>query len=226
MEKNYEYLLFDLDGTLTYSHEGIYNCMRHALRETGKPEPTDEQLRACVGPPLDYSFGVIFGFPETEIAEGVKKYRERYSTVGLFENEPIAGARECLSRLKGAGYGLALATSKPCAFAVRIAEKFGFSPYLDAIAGSGLDGSLNTKAAVIEEALRLLGAKDKKRCLMIGDRKHDAEGARACGVDFAALDVGYAEAGELKRENPAYYLRSFAELENLLCGEETGKMGD
>ena len=226
MEKTYDYLLFDLDGTLTYSHTGIYNCMRHALRALGKPEPTEAELRCCVGPPLEYSFREIFGCTQAEAEAGVKKYRERYSTVGLFENEPIEGAKECLAYLKKAGYKLALATSKPLVFARQIAEKFGFTPYLDVLAGCGVDGSLNTKAAVIEEALRLLGTNEREKCLMIGDRKHDAEGARACGVDFAALDVGYAEEGELENERPNYYLSSFAELEALFGNRESGKMRD
>ena len=176
--KNYKYLLFDLDGTLTYSHPGIYNCIRYALEAFGRPQPTEKQLRACVGPPLTYSFSEIFGMSEEETEAAVKKYRERYADKGLFENEPIPGAAELLASLKQKGYVQAIATSKPKIFAERIADKFNFTPFLDAVAGSGTDGSFPTKASVIDEAVRLLGA-EKSACLMIGDRKHDAEGARA-----------------------------------------------
>ena len=205
--KNYKYLLFDLDGTLTYSHPGIYNCIRYALEAFGRPQPTEKQLRACVGPPLTYSFSEIFGMSEEE-------------TEGLFENEPIPGAAELLASLKQKGYVQAIATSKPKIFAERIADKFNFTPFLDAVAGSGTDGSFPTKASVIDEAVRLLGA-EKSACLMIGDRKHDAEGARACGVDFAGLKTGYAEDGELEAEPSAGVFADFGELAAFLS--ETAK---
>jgi phosphoglycolate phosphatase len=215
VKKGYRYILFDLDGTLTYSHPGIYNCMRYALQALGKPEPTEAQLKLCVGPPLTYSFSQIFSLPEEEVPLAVKKYRERYAEKGLFENSPIEGALKTLEVLSRAGYALAIATSKPRIFAERIADKFGFSPFLTAVAGSGTDGSLNTKADVILEALRLLNA-PKEESLMVGDRKHDAEGARLCGLDFAGLDVGYAEKGELAAEHPNYLFASFDELVSFL----------
>lgn len=218
--KNYKYLLFDLDGTLTYSHPGIYNCIRYALEAFGRPQPTEKQLRACVGPPLTYSFSEIFGMSEEETEAAVKKYRERYADKGLFENEPIPGAAELLASLKQRGYVQAIATSKPKIFAERIADKFNFTPFLDAVAGSGTDGSFPTKASVIDEAVRLLGA-EKSACLMIGDRKHDAEGACACGVDFAGLKTGYAEDGELEAEPSAGVFADFAELAAFLS--ETAK---
>ena len=143
--KNYKYLLFDLDGTLTYSHPGIYNCIRYALEAFGRPQPTEKQLRACVGPPLTYSFSEIFGMSEEETEAAVKKYRERYADKGLFENEPIPGAAELLASLKQKGYVQAIATSKPKIFAERIADKFNFTPFLDAVAGSGTDGSFSQR---------------------------------------------------------------------------------
>lgn len=216
--KKYKYILFDLDGTLTYSHEGIYNCMRYALAALGRPEPTERQLRLCVGPPLTYSFREIFHISDEELPLAVGKYRERYADKGLFENEPIPGALETLKTLSEAGYELAMATSKPKIFAGRIAEKFGFLPFLKAVAGSGTDGSFPTKASVIREAMRLLNA-EKEASLMVGDRMHDAEGARECGVDFAGLDVGYAEKGELEAQRPEYLFASFREFTDFLTGQ-------
>ena len=213
--KKYRYILFDLDGTLTYSHPGIYRCLRYALESLGKPAPTDAQLRPCVGPPLTYSFSVLFGLSESETELAVKKYREQYSQKGMFENEPIPGAKEMLRALSEAGYALAVATSKPKIFAERIVEKFGFTPFLSAVAGSGTDGSLPTKADVIREAMRLLNA-PAGLCLMVGDQTYDAIGARACGVDFAGLDIGYAEKGELEKQNPDYLFSNFRQLTELL----------
>ena len=212
--KRYHYLLFDLDGTLTYSHKGIYACMRYALQRFGIAPPTDGELRKCVGPPLVYSFSEFFGMDRENAERATAVYRERYATVGWQENEPIAGAKELLRDLKKAGYTLALATSKPKVFADKIADEFGFTPYLTARVGSGVDGSFPTKASVIAEAVRQLNA-DKSQCLMIGDRKHDVEGAREVGVDVLALDVGYAEVGELTACAPDYYCKTLDELRSV-----------
>lgn len=213
--KRYRYLLFDLDGTLTYSHKGIYACMRYALSRYGIAPPSDEELRKCVGPPLVYSFSEFFGLDEENARRATAIYRERYSTVGWKENEPIDGAKELLCDLQKAGYTLALATSKPKIFAQKIVDEFGFTPYLSAVVGSGIDGSFPTKASVIEEVVRQLGA-NKAECLMVGDRFHDVEGARQAGVDVVGLDVGYAEVGELQSCAPDYYCQTIEELKKTL----------
>ena len=214
--KKYRYLLFDLDGTLTYSHPGIYASIRYALEDAGRGEPTERQLRSCVGPPLVYSFRHIFGMTEEETNRAVVKYRERYSEKGLFENAPVPGAKEILESLKSAGYVSAIATSKPKIFAEKIADKFGFTPFLETVAGSGTDGSFPTKGSVIREAMRLLRA-EKELCLMLGDRRQDAEGARECDIDFAGFSGGYAEPGELEAEAPAFLFSDFEELRARLC---------
>ena len=179
--KKYRYLLFDLDGTLTYSHPGIYASIRYALEDAGRGEPTERQLRSCVGPPLVYSFRHIFGMTEEETNRAVVKYRERYSEKGLF--------------------------------AERIADQFGFTPFLETVAGSGTDGSFPTKGSVIREAMRILRA-GKEDCLMLGDRRQDAEGARECGIDFAGFSGGYAEEGELEAEKPVFLFSDFGELKS------------
>ncbi len=215
--KKYICILFDLDGTLTYSHPGIYACFRYALEKMGAPTPTDEQLRPCVGPSLMYSFQNFFGYSETDAAKATALYRERYAEKGIWENEPIPSAVETLKALKEAGYKLAMATSKPIVFAEQISKRFGFAPYFDAEVGSGLDEkTLATKAAVIEEAMKRLGA-TAEECLMVGDRFHDVEGARAHGVDCAMLKVGYAQNdAEFAECKPAYVFDGFAELREFL----------
>lgn len=214
--QRYKYILFDLDGTLIYSHKGIFSCIRYALNELGLGEPKPEQLRKCIGPTLMYSFQNFFGLDEEKARLATAKYREKYGVTGVMENEPIEGAAEALRDLQAAGYRLALATSKPSVYADRIAERWGFSAYLAAQVGSGIDGSLPTKASVIAEAMRRLGAKPAET-LMVGDRKHDAEGARENGVDCALLKVGYAEdEAEFVACAPRYVWRDFAELKNNL----------
>ena len=216
--KRYKYVLFDLDGTLTHSHPGIHACIRHALKVMGKPEPKMEQLRLCIGPTLMYSFQNYFGLSEKEAAEATEHYRKEYAKTGVLNNAPIDGALETLKALKSAGYILAMATSKPSIFADLIAKEYGFTPYFTEQVGCGVDGSLPTKASVIEEAMRRLGA-NAEECLMVGDRKHDAEGARENGVDCALLKVGYAEnEEEFQTSIPTYVFEGFKELRNFLLG--------
>lgn len=214
--KNYQWLLFDLDGTLIYSHEGIYSCIRHALKAMGETvSPTDDELRKTIGPPLEYTFSHFFGMSEERAALATQKYREKYEETGVYQNTLISGAKEALSALKKAGYTLAMATSKPAPFALKIARQHGIKEYFKEIVGCGLDGSLPTKAAVVEEAMRRLGA-EKEQTLMIGDRKHDIEGAHANGVSTAIVNVGYAERGEFDAVKPAYLFQDFKALTEAL----------
>ena len=213
--KKYRYLLFDLDGTLTHSHPGIFACIRYALGLMNREQPTEEVLRKAVGPSLMWSFTHLFGMTEEDATEATRLYRVRYTEIGWRENAPIDGALETLKALREKGFVLAMATSKPLVFAKQISELFGFHPYFSVEVGSGIGGEFPTKAAVIEEVVRQLGA-DKRDCLMIGDRKHDIEGAREAGVDVAALDVGYAEEGEFEAYPPDEYFASFAALKEAL----------
>lgn len=218
--RKYEYILFDLDGTLIHSHPGIFAGIRYALKEMGRTdEPTDEYLRQCIGPALTYSFSRFFHMTEEESEEATAKYRAWYAVDGVFRCAPIEGALQALKTLKEAGYTLAMATSKPKLFADKIAERFGFSAYLSVQVGCGLDGSFPTKSSVIAEAIRQLGA-DRERCLMVGDRKHDAEGAKEQGVDCALLAVGYAAAEEIVAAQPRYAFDDFAQLTAFLTTDD------
>lgn len=217
--KKYKYVFFDLDGTLTHSHPGIYGCFRYALKALGEPDPDESILRKCIGPSLMYSFTTYFGMSEERARLATAKYRERYSVVGWQENGEIEGAVEALKILREKGFILAMATSKPKIYADQIAEKFGFSPYFHAQVGSGMDGSFPTKASVIQECIRQLGA-NKDECLMVGDREHDAEGAKEVGVDCALLKVGYAEEGEFARCKPEYVFNGFNDLLDMLLEEK------
>ncbi|MBR4943377.1 MAG: HAD hydrolase-like protein [Clostridia bacterium] len=212
----YRYILFDLDGTLVYSHRGIYECIAIALQQMGKPLPTAEQLARCIGPTLMYSFQNYFGLNEEDAWEATGRYRAVYPERGMYNCQVIEGMVACVEALKGVGYRLAVATSKPETFAKKIAERFEFAGYFEEIVGCGLDGSLNTKASVIEEALKRLGA-SADECLMVGDRHHDVEGARENGMDVALLKVGYAEnEEEYEWSKPDYIFDNFEKLQAFL----------
>lgn len=212
-----KYILFDLDGTLTDPKEGITKCVQYALEYFGIYEPDLEKLVKFIGPPLDVSFSEYYGMSEADASIAVDKYRERFSSIGIFENGLYEGIIDMLKALKKSGRCLALATSKPDVFAVRIVEKYGIAPYLDVLAGGKIGGSCN-KDDVIAEALDMLGVtdNDKQEVIMVGDRKHDIIGAKKCGIESVGVRFGYAEEGELETAGADYIVSTVEELEKLL----------
>ena len=196
--KNYDILLFDLDGTLTDSAEGIVNCAEYALNSLGISEPDRSKLLRFIGPPLIDSFMDFYGLSREDAVKAVAAYRERYPVKGIFENRVYEGIPEALELLKKGGKRLALATSKPEIYAKRILEHFDLAKYFEVVTGAELSGVRNAKADVIDECLKRLGCPVKDTVLMIGDRKHDVEGAKLCGVACAGVKFGYAEENELE----------------------------
>ncbi len=191
-----DYVLFDLDGTLTDPKEGITRCVQYALAKFGIAADCDE-LIPFIGPPLQASFREFYGMSEEESTRAVAFYRERFSDIGLFENKVYPSIPDVLSELRRRGKTLAVATSKPTVYSVRICEKFGLSQYFDHIIGSELDGRRVEKADVIEEALRVLGC-SAAQAVMIGDRKFDILGAHQCGLKAVGVRYGYAADNELE----------------------------
>ncbi|WP_295212087.1 HAD family hydrolase [Ruminococcus sp.] len=195
--RKYETVLFDLDGTLTESGEGIINSAVYALKKFGI-EPEMSQMGKFLGPPLKDSFRDFYGFSEEKCVEAVKYYREYYTTKGIFENKVYEGVEDCLKALKSAGLKLAVATSKPQVFAVKILEHFHLVEYFDFIGGAELDGTRSVKAEVITHTLKNCGADDRSNVIMVGDRKHDVLGAKALGMDCIGVLYGYGSREELE----------------------------
>lgn len=200
----YRYLLFDLDGTLTDPAEGITKCVAYALKHYGIDAEPDT-LKSFIGPPLLDQFMAYAGFDRETAAAAVEKYRERFREIGIFENRVLGGIPELLRTLRESGYVLCVSSSKPEVFVNRILEKYGLAQYFSVTVGAELDGTRSAKADVIEETLARLGEKypdedfsDRSRCLMIGDRIHDIEGACKCRMDALGVTFGYAAQGELE----------------------------
>ena len=187
-------VLFDLDGTLTDSGEGIINCAALALRHFGLPVPTREEMRVFVGPPLYETFQK-FGVPADKTDEAIQVYRSRYIPTGMFENTPYPGVKGLLETLKNEGYTLYVATSKPEEMSVTILERFGLAPYFDRICGASTDTSRSTKDAVIAYLLAQSGAKEDM--VMVGDTKYDVLGAKAHGIPTIGVSWGYGSAEEM-----------------------------
>lgn len=217
----YHTILFDLDGTLTDSREGILNCLRYALEKLGEPVPEEQTLLRFIGPPLQDSFERFCGFSPEKALEAIRLFRERYAPIGKFENAAAPGLPEVCARLKERGYVLALASSKPEELCVPICERFGYAPSLSAIVGSPPVGDWE-KADVIREAFRRLGLTeaDRPSVLMVGDRKFDVLGAAACGIDCVGVEFfGYADPGELAEAGAVAVVKTAEELERFILGE-------
>lgn len=211
----YRYILFDLDGTLTDSREGIVRCVRETVAECGGPQLEEATLLRFIGPPLHDSFIRYCGFSLGQTKEAIERFRLRYEPVGQYENRAAPGMAELMGRLREKGCVLALASSKPVNLCVSICARFGFTPHLSALVGSPPDGDWE-KEDVIREAMRRLGltAKDAPQVLMVGDRKFDVLGAAACGVDCAGVEFfGYAPEGELKEAGAVAVVSTPEELE-------------
>lgn len=211
----FDYLFFDLDGTLTDPALGITNSFIHALKYFDIEIPSYETLCTFIGPPLPETFKTQFGFTEEKASEGVKKYREYFSTKGLFENSVYTGIPELLASLKKAGKKLVVATSKPEEYSVRIIEHFGLSQYFENICGSKMDETRSKKDEVIAFAIERNNIKDKSKILMIGDRKHDILGAKKIGLKSCGVLFGYGSREELKTAGADFIAENVSQLTNI-----------
>jgi len=189
-------ILFDLDGTLTNSGEGIMHCAELTLQHYDLPVPTRADMRSMVGPPLRDSFR-RFGIVESELDNAVAFYRKHYLAVGQFENFPYPGIRELLERLKNEGNLLYVATSKPETMAKNILKYFTLDGYFTLICGAASDGLRNTKEAVIEYLLAQL--ESRANLVMVGDTIYDVHGATHHGIPCIAVTWGYGIADDMKK---------------------------
>jgi phosphoglycolate phosphatase len=191
-------VLFDLDGTMTDPFEGITRSIQYALEKLGRIAPAADDLRWCIGPPLTEGFKVLL---ETEdaaaIGRAIQLYRERYTTVGKFENRVIDGIPQTLEGFADAGYRLIVATSKPRSYTLDILDHFDLARHLDAVHGSELDGRNSDKADLIRHIVRQ-EAVESAAATMIGDRLHDIVGANANGIASIGVLWGYGDRAELE----------------------------
>ena len=211
----FDYLFFDLDGTLTDPAQGITNSFIHALKYFGIEIPSYETLCTFIGPPLPETFKTQFGFDKQKVAEGVKKYREYFATKGLLENSVYPGIPELLAGLKAAGKKLVVATSKPEEYSVRIIEHFGLAQYFENVCGSLMDESRSKKDEVIAYAIERNHISDKSKILMIGDRKHDILGAKKIGLKSCGVLFGYGSREELEEAEADFISENVSRLDKI-----------
>lgn len=211
-----EYILMDLDGTLTNSKEGITKCLQYALDYFGVTVNDLSTLEKYIGPPLEQTFREGFGFGKEQAEVAIEKYRERFVPIGMYENKLYAGMEEALQRLKESGKVLIVATSKPEKFAVTILKHFGIDGYFDDICGANPETNRNKKEEVIRYALEKHELTDLSDVLMVGDRKYDVEGARECGVSCMGVLYGFGNREELEEAGAEYIAETVEDMVQIL----------
>jgi phosphoglycolate phosphatase len=191
-------VLFDLDGTLIDPLEGITRSIQYALERSGVANHTTSELAAYIGPPLRGTFASLLETDDPMAVEtALSFYRERFSTVGLFENTVYAGVPEMLASLQSQGPTLYVATAKPHIYAERIVEHLGLAPFFTAVYGPELDGRMDDK----RELLAHLQRNEKlshAATIMVGDRSHDIVAAKENAVMAIGVSYGYGSRGELQ----------------------------
>ena len=210
-------ILFDLDGTLTDPAEGITKAVEAALNHYGITVADRAALHKFIGPPLDESFPEFYGFDAARTAEATEVFRAYFDRQGWRENIPYPGVEDMLRDLRAAGKRLLVATSKPEVFALRIMEHFGLAQYFDHICGAPMDNQEGAKkAAVIRDSLRRAGVEDLSTAVMVGDRRHDIDGARQAGLEAVGALWGYGDLQELEASHPVHIVESFDGLKKVL----------
>lgn len=218
MKDKFDLILFDLDGTLTDSGEGITKSVQYALAEYGIEEPDLNHLRKFIGPPLIDSFMKYYGFSKEEAMEARRIFNERYQPIGWMENHPYPGIEEVLKALQAEGKMLGIATSKPADVADRVLTHFGLRKYFPVFCAAPLNGLNGEKAgriqAAIEEA-KALGCK-AVHPIMVGDTKFDVEGAHECGIPCIGVTWGFSVEGEFEACDTDYVVDTMEELLEIL----------
>ncbi len=203
-------VVFDLDGTLTDSAPGIFNAIKYLQNKMNLTPLSEEQLRSCVGPPLNESFMRLWGVNFETAEEFVKIYREYYLPIGIFENTVYDGINELLKSLKANDIRLLICSAKPTSMINTVLEHFDILKYFDQISGVALTGKLPTKGE------RLKAMLEDKNAFMVGDRKDDIIGAREAGIKSIGVLWGYGSIKELTDSGADYIVSSASELKDLL----------
>lgn len=216
--KEIKHILIDLDGTLTDPKQGIIRSVHYAMEKLNKPLATDTALDWMIGPPLKASLAKILNVDVNHhlAEEALLAYRERYSTIGLFENELYPNVIEALRELKSRGYNVFLATSKPTVYATKILECFEIYQYFTGIYGSEITGENSSKAMLIDKLIRTEKL-HPQNCIMVGDREYDIFGAKENNIRSIAVACGYAQEGELQQAGADFYISQFSDILAILA---------
>lgn len=215
---NYTTIVFDLDGTLSNSGEGITKSVQYAIAKMGIEEDNLDNLKHFVGPPMVAQYMKTYDMTLEEAQETLKYYRERYTPIGLYETEIYPGVKELLSELKDEGYTLAVATSKPQEMAEEVLRYLEIFEYFDCIVGAQLHGPRQSKKKVLEFLFEKLGGVKLDEVLMVGDTFYDIQGANEVGIDSVGVSYGYGVVSEMKEAGAKAIVADVDELRTFIKG--------
>jgi len=215
--RDYQVILFDLDGTLTEPKIGITKSVQYALAKFNIFEENLDKLVPFIGPPLMDSFQEFYNFTPEQARQGVAYYREYFSVKGMYENAVYPGITALLKALTQKGKKLIVATSKPTTFSEKILQHFALDCFFTAVVGSNLDGTRVEKTEIIQAIIEILPQVPKEKIIMIGDRKYDIIGAKNNQIASLAVTYGYGSLEELQGVNPHYLAHSVEELGEIIC---------
>ena len=214
--QHFEYIFFDLDGTIFNSEAGISRSVKYALSKFGIDENDENKLKAFIGPPLKDSFMKYYGFSEQQARDAIKFYREYYSDKGIFEGHIYNNVEKILAYINERGKKAVLATSKPKFFAEQIIEHLGLTKYFDFISGATLDETVTGKYEVIKIAIDEEKIDDLSSILMVGDRLHDVEGAKKAGIKCVGVLYGFGSESELREAGADHIISDAFELADII----------
>lgn len=212
----FEYIFFDLDGTMIDSGDGITLSVQYALKKMGIIEKELSALKVFVGPPLKDSFMYYYGLSDEEAEKAISYYKIYYESRGILRCWPYKRVEKLLSFIENSGRKAVIATSKPELFARRIVQHLHMSEMFEYIAGASMDGKIIKKSDVIAYAMKEIGADDPSRILMVGDRKFDVIGARTNGIKTAGVLYGYGSYPELLDAGADYIAKNVSELAEVI----------
>ena len=211
----YPYVLFDLDGTLADTGDGVMNCAKYACVTLGYPAPPPSDLRKMIGPSLKVGFPKFLGVKEEDILPAIKLFRERYAGVGLTETVIYPGIADLLFDLKAAGCRLFVATCKPTVYSETILKNLGIADCFELVVGSNLDNTRTEKPEVLDYLCKTAGITPQD-CVMIGDRFSDIRGANAFSMDSIGVTFGYGSREELEAEGATFLADSPADVKKIV----------
>lgn len=213
---SFDYILFDLDGTLTDPYDGISRSVIYALDSLGIPTPPYEILKEYIGPPLAYSFENFAGLHGDDIESAIRLFRSRYEKLGCFENSVIDGVEPMLKKLKESDKKIILCTSKLEIIALRILEKFGLIKYFDFVGGATHDNVRSDKLSVLNYCLSEMNVSDKSKAVLIGDRLYDINAAKEAGITSIGVLCGYGDRAELENAGADFIVEMPGDIPTLI----------
>lgn len=219
MNSAYKHIIFDLDGTISDSREGIFNAYLHTTDQLNLGIPEKEQLLSLIGPPLQKGFRDVFGLQGEDNEIAVKVFRAYYGSKGLFENILYDGIKGLLERLQEAGCLLYVATAKYEVYAHQVLKHFGIHELFTDVAGADYNGLHASKVQLIATLLRRNNLTDPSTVVVIGDTRYDIEAASELAIDSVAVTYGFTAADEIIAFDPDYVANSVEDLEKVLLQE-------